>query len=136
MTFQKSSTDRHRVCWFSMSFIWTWVFRPVVFWTFLMFGFGLLRSNSKLRIPFRNSWVKPRFFWSLENSLSRLMTLVAGKWHIIRKVIWYVTKLWIFEILCKIFIYFQAAVSVLYFEKKLRIGCVNIRRFVISSHIK
>ena len=42
-----------------------------------------------------------------------------------------------------IFIYFQAAVSalflvvsVLYFEKKLGVGCVNIQKFVISSHIK
>ena len=41
-----------------------------------------------------------------------------------------------------IIVYFQAAVSallavsVLYFEKKLGIGCVNIRKFAILSHIK
>ena len=37
-------------------------------------------------------------------------------WHVIRKVIWYVTKLPIFEILCNIY-NISAAVSVLYFEK-------------------
>ena len=62
-------------------------------------------------------------------------------WHVIRKVIWYVTKLRIFKILCNIFFSSSClcpvlAVSVLYFEKKIGIGCVNIRKFVISSHIK
>ena len=47
-------------------------------------------------------------------------------WHVIRKVIWYVTKLRIFEILCNIYLFSSSclspvlAVSVLYFEKKDR----------------
>ena len=59
-------------------------------------------------------------------------------WHVIRKVIWYVTKLRIFEILCNIYLFSSSclcpvlAVSVLY----LGISCVNIWKFVISSHIK
>ena len=63
-------------------------------------------------------------------------------WHIMRKVIWYVTKSRIFEILCNSYFFSSIcqchvlAVSVLYFEKKLGIGCMNIRKFVILSHIK
>ena len=45
------------LCWFSMFFIWTWVFGPVSFGLFSMFGFGFLQSDPKLKIPFRNSWV-------------------------------------------------------------------------------
>ena len=47
------------LCWFSMFFIRTWVFRPVSFGLFSMFGFGFLQSDPKLKIPFRNSW----FYW-------------------------------------------------------------------------
>ena len=52
-------------------------------------------------------------------------------WHVIRKVIWYVTKLRIFEMLCNIFFSSSClcpalTVSVLYFEEKIGIGYVNI----------
>ena len=63
----------------------------------------------------------------LNNMVSVGTKFIISCWHIIRKVIWYVTKLQI---------YFQAAVSALfwlsqfcmYFEKKIGIGCVNIRK--------
>ena len=76
------------------------------------------------------------------NSLPSCEVSVQCCWHIIRKVIWYVMKLQIFEILCNIYLFSSSclcpvwAVSVLYFEKKLGIGCMNIRKFIISSHIK
>jgi hypothetical protein len=43
------------LCWFSMFLIRTWVFGPVSFGLFSMFGFGLLQSDPKLIIPFGNS---------------------------------------------------------------------------------
>ena len=60
-------------------------------------------------------------------------------WHVIRKDIWYVTKLWIFEILCNVYWFSSSClcpvwtVSVLYFEKKIRNRlreCSKIRNLV------
>ena len=55
-------------------------------------------------------------------------------WHIIRNVTWYLMKVQIYEILCNICLFSSSslcpvlAVSVLYFENKLGIGCVNISK--------
>ena len=66
---------------------------------------------------------------------------IWGQWRffityvdIIRNVTWYVMKVQIYEILCNICLFSSSslcpvlAVSVLYFENKLGIGCVNISK--------
>ena len=54
--------------------------------------------------------------------------------HVIKKVIWYATKLQIFEILCNISSCLCPVLAVSVLCVGMR--CVNIRKFITSSHIK
>ena len=92
------------------------------------------------------------YFWFIFAKSSNLFFLLIRQgaellrcWHVIRKVIWYVTKLRFFETLCNIYLFWSSCLcpvlaQFFYFEKKIGIGCVNIQKFIwkfiISSNSK
>ena len=73
-----------------------------------------------------------RNLFQFKRPLCKAKSMFLCGWHVNRKVIWYVTKWRNFEILCNMCscLCTVLAVSVLYFKKKIGIGCVKIRHFV------